>query len=124
MNTWPAGVPAEVLNHYADMPNNVRALYATFKSTFIPFVKREERIEAMGQLCFDEAACRAVAYHMHNKRMENRWQFVSWRCEMDGPLIGDRAKLNGIAPSDFDIYGPRNVPVDCRRAGRTPERSA
>ncbi len=95
--------PAEWNTHWDAMPNSVRALYSTFRST--GFLRREKEvlIEARGQLCFDEAAARATAYHMHNNGMRTGWEFISWRCEMDGPLIG-RAKLAGGAPPNFDIY--------------------
>ncbi len=95
--------PPEWQAHWASMPNSVRALYATFKKIGFPWTEKEERIEAWGQLCFDDAACRAVSYWMHNKRMGGKWKFVSWRCEMDGPCVGG-AKLNGEPPPDFDVY--------------------
>lgn len=95
--------PAAWQQHWASMPNSVRGLYATFQKRGFPWTEKEVRIEAWGQLCFDEAACRAVAYHMHNNRMVIGWKFISWRCEMDGPLTGG-AKLSGEPPADFDVY--------------------
>ena len=94
--------PREIIDHYASIPNNVRALYATFEWRFFPFIRKEVKIEAWGQLCFDDAAAQATAYHMHNNKM-NAWTYISWRCEMDGPCVGG-AKLSGSAPQNFDIY--------------------
>lgn len=109
------GVPKEFAQHYAGLSNNVRALYATFAMPgtprwfkwCVPPITWEERIEAWGQLCFDEAAWNAVAYHMYNKKMTLA-RFVSWRCEMDGEPVGG-GKTFGWAPPDFDLlkYGPR-----------------
>jgi hypothetical protein len=103
MDDFRVRAPTEWNAHWDVMPNSVRALYGTFERWGIPFLKKEIRIEAWGQLCFDEAACNAIAYHMHNHGMRSGWRFVSWRCEMDGPVIGG-AKLTGAAPPDFNIY--------------------
>lgn len=104
---YRAAAPAEWNAHWDAMPNSVRALYATFRSTRFPWRTEEIQIEAWGQLCFDDAAARAVAYHMWNHRMRTDWVYLSWRVEMDGPCLGG-AKKSGVAPDDFQLskYGP------------------
>lgn len=99
--------PAEWHEHWDAMPNAVRALYATLRQMHFPWITKEVRIEAWGQLCYDNAAATHTAYHMWNNGMRTGWEFLSWRVEMDGPLIGG-AKLSGTAPEDFSFakYGP------------------
>lgn len=96
--------PAE--SYFMGMVNNVRALYAQISppGTF-GLIRKWVRVEAWGQLCTDEAAAKATAYHMHNRLPDHGkgWKFHKWRCEMDGPLVGNKAKLNGDAPKDFAI---------------------
>lgn len=94
--------PAEWVSHWAAMPNSVRALYGIFRRGNKTV---EVQIEAWGQLCFDDAANRAIAYHMHNhpRDIPSGYYYVGWRCEMDGPLLGG-AKRTGDAPTNFDIY--------------------
>ena len=94
--------PSNWNEHWDNMPNSVRALYATFRSMRFPWCTKEVRIEAWGQLCFDAAAANAVAYHMYNNEMRTGWKFLSWRCEMSGAPVGG-GKLNGVAPLNFDI---------------------
>lgn len=88
---------------YAGIPNNVLALYATFRHKWIPFLTIERKIEAWGQLCFDSAAANAVAYNMYNKGWHRNWIYVSWRCEMEGELVGG-AKTSGKSPTNFDVF--------------------
>lgn len=97
--------PQEWQSHWASIPNSVRALYGTFKRTGFPWTTKEVEIEAWGQLCFDDAAARACAYHMWNHEMRTGWKFVSWRCVMDREPVG--GKLSGVAPADFSFekYG-------------------
>ena len=95
-------VPAAVNEHYRGMPNAVDALYARIGLSWLPFITWEIEIEARGQLCFDEAAANATAFHMYNNGMRRGFRFVSWRVDMSGPLVG-RAKRSGLAPEDFKI---------------------
>lgn len=99
--------PAEWNAHWDSLPNSVGALYATIQSTTFPWRKKEIKIDGRGQLCFDEAAARAVAYHLWNHEMRTGWVYLSWRVEMDKPCVGG-AKKSGMAPADFSIakYGP------------------
>jgi hypothetical protein len=115
MEEYPSrvGVPAHVLAQSDSWPNSVKQLWATFvfAPLGIPLFIETHPIEGRGQLCFDDAAARMVAYHMHNRRMNpKRWRFVSWRVDMDGPLVGPRAKKEGLPPDDFSVekYGPRS----------------
>lgn len=89
------------------MPNSVSQLYGHFRCWLFPFVKIKLKIDGWGQLCFDDAAARAIAYHMCNNNMRYGWTYVSWSVDMNGPCVGG-AKRKGLAPRDFSIakYGP------------------
>lgn len=99
--------PAGWNERWDSMPNAVRALYIKVRLKWFRWAVIEIRVEAWGQLCFDEAAASAAANHMWNHGMRAGWEYVSWRVEMDGPLVGD-AKMSGLAPADFSLakYGP------------------
>lgn len=101
-------VPSAWVQHWDGIPNSVHALYGTFQMTRFPWLKKKIRIEAWGQLCFDEAANNAIAYHMYNYNMRTGWKYMSWRVEMDGPPQGG-GKLSGTAPDNFNIFN--YVPV-------------
>lgn len=87
-------------SYWAQMPNTVRALYGTFSRIWFPWFKYEIRIEARGQLCAEDPASRAIAYHMWNHGMRRGWRYISWRCDMDGEPYGGGPK-SGPAPRDF-----------------------
>jgi hypothetical protein len=93
-------------SHWDSMPNSVRQLWALLSPPGLPFVQTWHRIQGWGQLCFDDAAARMTAYHMYNRLPfhGSGWSFHKWRCDMDGPLIGDQAKLEGKAPDNFKIF--------------------
>lgn len=97
--------PPAWVSHWQGMPNNVRALYATFQLRHFPWTKKEVLVyDAHGQLCFDSAANSAVAHHMWNN-MPNRgseWRYLSWRAVMDKPPVAG-GKLSGQAPSGFRV---------------------
>ena len=103
MVDFKAHAPAEWNAHWASMPNSVDALYGLFWFWPLPFIIVERRIEAWGQLCFDDAANNAIAFFMYNHGMRHGWRYLSWRCEMSStPAHG--GKLSGKAPKNFNIY--------------------
>lgn len=96
--------PAEWKSYWDRMPNSVSALYAIVEYKAFPALSRKEiRVDAWGQLCFDEAAGRATAYHVFNKfpLHGKGWRMISWRVEMDGPCVGN-AKMEGCGAEHFD----------------------
>jgi hypothetical protein len=103
MGDFRSDAPAVVRGHWDAMPNSVRALYATVHPVGFPWLKKEIRVEAWGQLCFDDAAARHTARQMRRNHMGRGWKFLSWRVEMDGPLVGPNAKMSGKAPDDFSV---------------------
>lgn len=107
MNQYRNAAPPAWNARFDALPNSVRALYATFERTWFPLLTKEVLIEGWGQLCFDNAAAKTVAYHMWNHGMRTGWRYLSWRVEMDGPCVGG-AKTSGLAPADFSVakYGP------------------
>jgi len=86
------------------IPNEVTALYAICEKKGLFGTKRRiVQIRAWGQLCFDDAACNAIASHWHNYAERDDlkdWIPVSWKCEVNGPLIGN-AKKSGTIPKGF-----------------------